>query len=545
MNTTTSPNLLSATSALVCRGGARPAVPNVGTQHAAPYATNVGVRFSASPSRRRASRIRVTPLLLSPLLLLSLFAPNLNAQEMPMPASQEHAEHHHHGDIKPVEAHYPQLGRAQAAAQGALVNLEQVENIARQSNPTLRQAEAEIRAAKARQQQAGLYPNPTVGYTGDEIRGGSVGGGKEGFFVQQTFVTAGKLGLSRAVFGKEAKLASLEADEQRIRVESAVRMAFLRVLAAQEMLDARRDMAKIAQDNAETQRRLLNAGQADETEVLDAEVEVQRMRMGTRMQENTLREEWRSLTSVIGQPDMPMATVSGDLEHGWPELNEEEAVEAITKESPAVRIAEAASDHAQSLLARSRREPIPDVQVRGGMEYNNELLDRLPFAKGWEGIAEVSVPIPIFNRSQGDVAAARANVDRAELEKRRIALTLRDRAAAAVDQYANARLMAVEFRDEILPRAKKAYGLMSEKYGLMLASYPRVLESQRRLYELQIEYIAALEGVWTNGIALQGFLLTDGLESPARPGEVDRPIRETNVPIPERTMSPGEMMPRP
>jgi outer membrane protein, heavy metal efflux system len=545
MNTTTSPNLLSATSALVCRGGARPAVPNVGTQHAAPYATNVGVRFSVSQSRRRASRIRVTPLLLSPLLLLSLFAPNLNAQEMPMPASQEHAEHHHHGDIKPVEAHYPQLGRAQSAAQGALVNLEQVENIARQSNPTLRQAEAEIRAAKARQQQAGLYPNPTVGYTGDEIRGGSVGGGKEGFFVQQTFVTAGKLGLSRAVFGKEAKLASLEADEQRIRVESAVRMAFLRVLAAQEMLDARRDMAKIAQDNAETQRRLLNAGQADETEVLDAEVEVQRMRMGTRMQENTLREEWRSLTSVIGQPDMPMATVSGDLEHGWPELNEEEAVEAITKESPAVRIAEAASDHAQSLLARSRREPIPDVQVRGGMEYNNELLDRLPFAKGWEGIAEVSVPIPIFNRSQGDVAAARANVDRAELEKRRIALTLRDRAAAAVDQYANARLMAVEFRDEILPRAKKAYGLMSEKYGLMLASYPRVLESQRRLYELQIEYIAALEGVWTNGIALQGFLLTDGLESPARPGEVDRPIRETNVPIPERTMSPGEMMPRP
>jgi outer membrane protein, heavy metal efflux system len=545
MNTTTSPNLLSATSALVCRGGARPAVPNVGTQHAASHATNVGVRFSASQSRRRASRIRVTPLLLSPLLLLSLFAPNLNAQEMPMPASQEHAEHHHHGDIKPVEAHYPQLGRAQAAAQGALVNLEQVENIARQSNPTLRQAEAEIRAAKARQRQAGLYPNPTVGYTGDEIRGGSVGGGKEGFFVQQTFVTAGKLGLSRAVFGKEAKLASLEADEQRIRVESAVRMAFLRVLAAQEMLDARRDMAKIAQDNAETQRQLLNTGQADETEVLDAEVEVQRMRMGTRMQENTLREEWRSLISVLGQPDMPMATVSGDLEHGWPELNEEEAVEAITKESPAVRIAEAASDHAQSLLARSRREPIPDVQVRGGLEYNNERLDRLPFAKGWEGIAEVSVPIPIFNRNQGDVAAARANIDRADLEKRRIALTLRDRAAAAVDQYANARLMAVEFRDEILPRAKKAYGLMSEKYGLMLASYPRVLESQRRLYELQIEYIAALEGVWTNGIALQGFLLTDGLESPARPGEVDRPIRETNVPIPERTMSPGEMMPRP
>jgi len=105
-------------------------------------------------------------------------------------------------------------------------------------------------------------------------------------------------------------------------------------------------------------------------------------------------------------------------------------------------------------------------------------------------------------------------------------------------------LMAVEYRDEMLPLAKKAYGVMVEKYGQMLASYPRVLDAQRKLYELQIEYIAALESVWTNGIALQGYLLTDGLEAPARPGEVDRPIRETNVPMPERTMSPGETMRR-
>jgi outer membrane protein, heavy metal efflux system len=519
--------------------------------------TLIGARFSAFPvpvcrTLSFFERVRGFPrrrLWLPTITILAAtiafsFASASPAQEMQKPPSQQH-EQHHHGDIKPVEAHYPQMGRAQSSAQGALITLEQVEKVAREMNPTLRQAEAEVRAANARQQQAGLYPNPTVGYTGDEIRGGSVGGGKQGFFVQQTLVTGGKLRLSRDVFGKDAKLATIEAEEQRIRVESAVKMAFLRVLAAQEQLDARRDLSKIAQDTAETERRLMNTGQADEAEVLDAEVEAQRMRIAARMQENTLREEWRSLSAVIGQPDMPMATVAGDLERDWPELNEEAAVEAIAKDSPAVRIADTATTRAQALLARARREPVPDVQVRAGMEYNNELLDRLPFAKGWEGIAEVSVQIPIFNRNQGDITAARAEMDRAEQEKRRIALTLRDRAASAVDQYANARLMAVEFRDSILPRAKKAYGLMVEKYGLMLASYPRVLESQRKLYELQVEYIAALEGLWTTGVALQGYLLTDGLEAPARPGEVDRPVRETNVPMPERTMSPGEPMPRP
>jgi cobalt-zinc-cadmium efflux system outer membrane protein len=322
-------------------------------------------------------------------------------------------------------------------------------------------------------------------------------------------------------------------------------MAFLRVLAAQELLYARLDMAMIAQDATKTQRRLMNTGQADESEVLEAEVEAQRMRMGARMQENTLREEWRSLAAVIGQPDLPLATVAGDLEKGWPDVNEEEAVESIAKKSPAVRIAETAEARAQNVLDRARREAIPDVQIRGGLEYNNELLGSAPFAKGWEGIAEVAVQIPLINRNQGNVAAARADIERAGQEKKRIALTLRERAASAVDQYANARLMALEYRDEMLPRSKKAYGLMVERYGQMLASYPRVLEAQRKLYELQIEYIAALESVWTNGIALQGYLLTDGLEAPARPGEVDRPIRETNVPMPERTLSRRESIRNP
>jgi cobalt-zinc-cadmium efflux system outer membrane protein len=452
---------------------------------------------------------------------------------------------HHHGNVPLVEPEYPRMGRAQERAGANVVTLEQAEKMAGETNPTLRQAEVEIRAAKARQQQVGLYPNPSVGYTGDEIRGGSVGGGKQGFFVQQTIVTAGKLGKSRQVLGAEAKLAEMEAQEQRTRVETAVMMAFLRVLAAQEWLEARRDLAKIAQDAAQTQKELMNTGQADESEVLAAEVESQRMRMAARMQENTLREEWRSLAAVIGQPALPLATVSGDLERGWPELNEEEAVETIAKQSPAIRIAETATGRAQALLVRAQREPIPDIQLRAGVEYNHETLESIRQAKGWEGLAEASVEIPIFNRNQGNIAAARADVDRAEQEKTRVALTLRERAASVVDQYANARLMAMEYHDEILPNAKKAYGLLVDKYGLMLASYPRVLESQRRLYELQIEYIAALEGVWTNGLALQGYLLTDGLEAPSRPGEVDRPIRETNVPMPERSMSPGEGLPRP
>src|SRR5882757_1717745 len=445
------------------------------------FSANSALNLSSSYRSRQMQRPSKR-IIASALLFAVTALPVVAQQPMNMPQGQSE---HHHMNIPVVQPFYPHLGRAQENPKSPLFTLEEAQRLAAESNPTLRQADAEIRASKARQQQSGLYPNPTVGYTGDEIRGGSVGGGKQGFFVQQTIVTAGKLARSRDVFSKETQLAEIEAQEQKIRVETSVKTAFLRVLAAQELLDVRRDLAKIQQDFTDTQRQLSNTGQADESEVLDAEVDAQRLRLSARMQENTLREEWRSLTALLGRPDLPLSTVSGDLEHNWPDLNEDQAVESIATQSPANRIAEASAGRASAELVR------------------------------------------------------------AKLEKQRVALTLRDRAATAADQYANAKLMALEYREQMLPRAKRAYTLMVEKYGLMLAANPRVLQSQRKLFDLQAEYILALENVWTAAIALQGFLLTDGLESPARPGEVDRPVRETNLPLPDRMMSPSDSMPRP
>ena len=461
------------------------------------------------------------------------------AQDPSMPGMQMPYQHTH-ASAQSNHIEFPQLGRDQANAKTPLFTLENALQAAKQNNPTFRQAEAGVKAAHARAQQAGLYLNPIVGYAGDEIRGGEIHGGKQGFFVEQTIVTGGKLARAREVMNKDVKLAEAEAEEQKVRVETAIKMAFYRVLAAQEMADSRADLARISNDILLSEQRLHNTGQADDTEVLTAEVEAHRMRLFARMKENTLREEWRSLSAVMGQPDLPLQTVAGDLEKGWPVLDELSAVENIATQSPAIRIAAAAGEHAEAELARAQHEKIPDITARAGLEYNHELLSGVPLATGWQANAELGVELPLFNRNQGNISAARADIARAQAEKDRVALTLRERAASVADQYANARLMAEQYRDAILPLAKKSYTLMYDRYGEMLASLPRVLESKRKLFELQGEYISALEGVWTTGLALQGFLLTDGLEAPARPAEMDRAIRETNVPTPERMRSPGE-----
>src|SRR5262249_11143782 len=57
----------------------------------------------------------------------------------------------------------------QAAATGPALRLEALEQMALQNNPTAAQAEAAIRAAEGRRVQAGLMPNPIIGYAGEEL----------------------------------------------------------------------------------------------------------------------------------------------------------------------------------------------------------------------------------------------------------------------------------------------------------------------------------------------------------------------------------------
>jgi len=430
----------------------------------------------------------------------------------------------------------PRIGKSQENPEAPLIELAELERLALENNPTLAQADAEIRTGEARRLQSGLYPNPTAGYTGEEIRGGSLGGGQHGFFVSQTLVLGGKLGLNREIAGHDIRISELEAEEQRLRVMNAVKLAFYRVLAAQEMLDLERDFLSIAEDKLRTERELRNLGQADDAELLQVEVEQQHREMTVAIRENALRQAWRSLAAIVGVPDLPARTAAGNLEDIPAELEEAHVLERLTRESPAVRIAHEVVDRSRTELTRARREPIPNLELRGGLQENREILESTGARVGMQGFLEIGVPLPLFNRNRGNVAAAEAQLERSEREVERVALVLRERASSHFEVYQTSRIMVDRYREELLPRAQKAYELRLQGHGLMLASYPQVLEAQARLFELQAEYVSALETQWMNAIALSGLLLTDGLEAPARPGDVDLPVREINVPTLPRAM---------
>jgi cobalt-zinc-cadmium efflux system outer membrane protein len=422
-------------------------------------------------------------------------------------------------------------GRAQTpASEQKTITLEELQQMALQNNPTFAQSAANIQAAEGRKKQSGLYPNPTVGYQGEQIRGGSFHGGEQGFFLQQDIVLGGKLGLNREVFDQELKQAETEAEEQKLRVLTNVRMSYIQALAAQRTLELRQDLSKLADDAVETSHQLANVGQADAPDVLESEVEAQQAQLAVTMAEQNQQRVWKALAAVVGNPRLPLMKLAGKLEDTAP-VNADELVESIVNDSPAVRIAELGVKRAAAALARAKREPIPDLQLRGGMQQNGESLSG-PNGRsvGLQGFADVGVRIPIFDRNQGNIATAKADAERAKREVERVKLVLRQRAASVVQTYTFSQTAVDRYKNQMIPRAQKAYEMYTKKYQDMAAAYPQVLISQRTLMQLEVSYITALENFATSSLSLQSYLLTDGLEAPSQPGGIDRPVREVNIP---------------
>jgi cobalt-zinc-cadmium efflux system outer membrane protein len=415
------------------------------------------------------------------------------------------------------------------------ITLEELQQMALQTNPTFRQSAANIQAAEGRKKQSGSYPNPTVGYQGEQIRGGAFHGGEQGFFVQQDIVLGGKLDLNRKIFDQELKQAETEAEEQKLRVVTNVRMSYTQALAAQQTLELRQNLSKLADDAVETSHQLANVGQADAPDVLESEVEAQQAQLAVTMAEQNQQRVWRALAAVVGNPRLPLMKLEGKLEDA-PTVNADELVEKIVNESPAVRIAELGVKRAEAASARAKREPIPDLQLRGGMQQNGELLTN-GRAVGLQGFAGVGVRIPIFDRNQGNIAAAKADEERAKREVERVKLVLRERAASVVQNYTFSQTAVERYKNQMIPRAQKAYEMYTKKYQEMAAAYPQVLIAQRTVMQLEVSYITALENFATSSLSLQSYLLTDGLEAPSQPGGIDRPVREVNMPFQMSTSS--------
>jgi cobalt-zinc-cadmium efflux system outer membrane protein len=452
--------------------------------------------------------------------------PGMEMPGMPMPNQQIVPS------SKKPQSPMPEAELLNDAAERPPMRLKDFEDLALVNNPALKQSNDLVRRSAAQAHQAGLYPNPSVGYEGNEIRGGSFGGGEEGAFVQQTIVLGGKLGLRKRVFEEQQREDEAGCDEQRYRLLSDVDQRFYAALAAQQIVKLRGELLNITLDAMETAHQLANAGQADAPEVLQAEVEAEQAKVDYVTAQMSYIQAFNTLAVTTGKPDLPVSPLAGELTP-WPDINPQQIIETILRNSPAVKRAEEAVTRAEAQLRSARREAIPDLQLRAGIQQDNEALNEAAITLrpvGVVGFASVGVNIPIFNRNQGNVAAAGNEVDRAREEVTRVQSSLRRTAEPLLRAFLAEEIQANQYHDAMIPKAMRAFQMYLDKYRQMAAAYPQVIISQRTWFQLQVCYVETLAHLWSNAIALQNFTLMYGLEAPIPSGSSSTAINPPDGP---------------
>lgn len=398
-------------------------------------------------------------------------------------------------------------GRA-TEGEPAPATLAELESVALANNPAVAKAAAQLAAAEHRWRQVGLYPNPVAGYTADEM-GDEGRAGKQGAFFGQEVVTSGKLRLNRSVAAWEVQQARTVLEAQRRRVQNDVRSGFYEVILAQRTLDLEAKLVGIGREAVRTTETLLEAKEASRIDVLQAKIEAESAVLGLHDAEARRTAAWRRLAAVLGVPAMRPPVLAGDLDEAIPDLTWDDSLARLLAESPELERARAGVQRARCQLQRECAEVVPNVDLRASVAHDNATADNI-------ASLEVGVPIPLFNRNQGNIGRAQAEVASASAEVRRVELELQERLAGAFEQYAAARQRAERYAKEILPNAQESLRLVQAGYRQGEVGYLAMLTAQRTYFSVNLQYLASLRELWAGAVQIEGLLLEGSLRGEER-----------------------------
>ncbi len=404
-------------------------------------------------------------------------------------------------------AEAPPLGPLSDAPRpsNTLLTIDDLVSMGLNNNPTVAQAQRRIEALRGKYLQQGLYPNPVMGYLGDEV-GDEGRAGQQGVSLNQQIVTAGKLQLNRAVVGHEIAAAQQDLEIQRQRVVNDVRSAAYEVLTAQRTIVLMEQLVRIGQEGQEVAQELLKAREVSQVDLLQARIEANSAKVLLANARNEFEASWRAMACIVGMPDMQPATLRDDLTQAPPVLTWDESLARLLGASPELARAYANVQAAECALARQVAGRVPDVNVQSGVRYNFASEDTV-------ATLGLSVPLQLYDRNQGNIFRAQAELRAAQQEVRRVEMSLQQRMAGAFKDYANAGQQVQRYEQEIMPDAKESLSLIQQGYRQAEFGYLELLTAQRTFFRVNVDYVTALRDLWVSSTRIEGMLLTGALQA--------------------------------
>jgi len=408
--------------------------------------------------------------------------------------------------------------------------LSDLESLALANHPSIQTAIAGIAAAQGNALQVGLYPNPNF------IGGATQWGGSDTFWIgsmSQEFVVANKLRLQRSAALQEVRQAEYNLTQTRFEVLTTVRAVFYRTLALQRRVEALTQLVEIAKKSFESGERLKRGGEGTLTDELQLKIQYRRAAAVLKSNEQQLAASKNSLAAVTGLPELKIGKIDGKLETPIPDMEYALVRAGVLAQNAQIGKAQAEIIRRRFLLRRAIVEPWPNPTIQSGYQYYTSFPHNQP-------ILLASVPIPVWNRNQGGIRQARANVSGAAANLRVTETSLSNLTADALGRLHSSTELVKEFEKEIVPAATQTVQLAQAAYQGGQFSLLQLLQAQRDLVDANLGYIDAQQGRWEAVVDIAQLLQLDsfppispnGAESVEMTPEAEVPAAPPQVPAP-------------
>lgn len=369
------------------------------------------------------------------------------------------------------------------------ITLEQAVALAERRHPDLAEASALIKAAEGRVRQAGAFPNPDAIARVEQapFKGRTLDEAEYLAGVAQPVPLGSRLSKARQAEQLDRDRRAKELEVRRRELRRRVHSAFATALYQEKALLTQKEIAANTDKVVATTKARVEAGDALREDLARAEMETARTKVELR-RADALREQARAaLTAAIGDPALSVKSLHGTLDATF-EIPTMESLAASLASNPTTALGDAdiRASNARVDLAKAQR--IPDLKV--------ELLyRRLQAEKENAFDVGLSIPLPLFDRNQGRIREARAEVAAAEARSRSTRNEQTFRLRDAHSELTAALANSCTLKDEVLPRADTVLKSAEARYAAGDSSLSEIVPVRRDWAAVQLTYLESLRDV--------------------------------------------------
>ncbi|KJK20674.1 cobalt-zinc-cadmium resistance protein [Burkholderiaceae bacterium 16] len=375
---------------------------------------------------------------------------------------------------------------AQAARQIAepagRLTLEDALALAAGRNFTLSAAGHELDAAEGGIKQARTIPNPEVAVLFEDNR-------------RDTRTTTAQVNLPVELGGKRSarigaaqkarELAQSQLGATRTDLRAAVVGGFFAVVIAQERVRLARGSADIAAKGALAAARRVAAGKIAPLEESKARVEQANAELEVADAEAALAVARQALAGLWGSSEARFLEAAGNLDT-LPARPDGAILTQALDSAPELANSRLELERRQAIIGVERSRQYPDLTVSLGSKRDNS-SDR-----GTMPVLGVSLPLPLFDRNQGNLYAAMRQADKAADEYRATQVRLANELQQAARQLTVSRTSAESLKGTVLPAAQQAYEAATRGFEAGKFNFLDVLDAQRTWFQARIRYLGVV-----------------------------------------------------